>query len=268
MSLANLNLCQTFLELGGLVSRNLELAYGSHISYGEETITESTLLQIWSRHSAIINIETFSKPREAMNGADWEWHLIGSSYTLKMRIQAKRLAKNGMQIKRLFSQKAKTAPHPQIDMLIADATLQGLLPVYCFYSAETARSTWKAASMPPDYLAGCLVGLASDIRTQGSKYFCSIEQVSVPWHFLVCEKLSQTSPFPSIAFLNGQIDTSAALSKPHEPYLVSTDAPEDPDADRGYEIRELLDLPMDYQPAPVIGRVSIDCRQLDTSDRD
>lgn len=268
MSLANLNLCQTFLEFGDVVSRNLELAYGSHISYGEETITESTLLQIWSRHSAIINIETFSKPREAMNGADWEWHLIGRSYTLKMRIQAKRLAKNGMQIKRLYSQKAKTAPHPQIDMLIADATLQGLLPVYCFYSAETARSTWKAASMPPDYQAGCLVGIASDIKTRGSKYFYSIEQVSVPWHFLVCEKLSQTSPFPSVAFLNGHIDTSATLSKTYEPYLVNTEAPEDPDANRRYEIRELLDLPMDYQPAPVIGRVSIDCRQLDTSHRD
>lgn len=189
MSRANLNLCQTFLELGDAISRNLELAYGSHISYGEETITEGTLLQIWSRHSGIVDIQTFSKPKEAMNGADWEWHIIGRKYTLKMRVQAKRLAKNGLQIKRLYSQQAKTAPHPQIDMLIADATLQGLLPVYCIYSTEPARSTWTVASMPPDYQAGCLVGVASDIKAQGSKYFYSLERVTVPWHFLVCERL-------------------------------------------------------------------------------
>ncbi|MBY3211853.1 DUF6615 family protein [Rhizobium laguerreae] len=261
MSLSGGNLCHTFLGLGDAVSRSLRLAYGSHISYGEETITESSLLQIWNRHSAIVDIQTFSKPKEAMNGADWEWHLIGRKYTLKMRVQAKRLAKNGQQIKRLFSQKAKTAPHPQIDMLIADATLQGLLPVYCIYSAEAARSTWTAANMPPDYEAGCLVGLAGDIKGLGSKYFSSIEQVSVPWHFLVCPKLAKKSPFPSVAFLNGQGDTSETAPKLREPYVVSTEFLYHPD--RRDSVRGLLDIPDDYQPVPVIGRVSIDCRQLE-----
>lgn len=267
MSWANLNLCQTFLEFGDAISRNLELAYGSHISYGEETITEGTLLQIWSRHSGMVDIQTFSKPREAMNGADWEWHIIGRKYTLKMRVQAKRLAKNGLQIKRLYSQQAKTAPHPQIDMLIADATLQGLLPVYCFYSAEPARSTWTAASMPPNYQAGCLVGLASDIKAQGSKYFYSLERVTVPWHFLVCERLAQRSPFPSIAFLNGQDDTRETALKTREPFIVSTESREYPDGDREYDVRASLDLPLGYQPVPVIGRILIDCRQLDTDRR-
>ncbi|MEF0940854.1 DUF6615 family protein [Rhizobium sp. BR 362] len=263
MNGANLNLCQTFLELGDAISRNLELAYGSHISYGEETITEGSLLQIWNRHSAIIDIQTFSKPREAMNGADWEWHLIGRKYTLKMRVQAKRLAKNGLQIKRLYSQKAKTAPHPQIDMLIADATLQGLLPVYCFYSAEAARSTWTTATMPPRYQAGCLAGRASDIKVRGSKYLYSIEQVCVPWHFLVCPKLDQRSPFPSIAFLNGYGEMGETALKVREPYIVSTEALEHPEAYRKHAIRELLDVPQYYQPVPVVGRVSIDCRQIE-----
>ncbi|NEK17632.1 DUF6615 family protein [Rhizobium leguminosarum] len=263
MKAANLDLCQTFLELGDAISRNLELAYGSHISYGEETITEGSLLQLWNRHSAIIAIQTFSKPKEAVNGADWEWHLIGRKYTLKMRVQAKRLAKNGQQIKRLFSQKAKTAPHPQIDMLIADATLQGLLPVYCFYSAEAAKSTWTTATMPPDYQAGCLLGLARDIKAGGSKYLYSIEQVGVPWHFLVCPKLANTSPFPSLSFLNGQGDTGETALKVRERYIVSSEFLDHPEAVLRDGIRELFDLPEDYQPVPVIGRVSIDCRQLE-----
>ena len=83
----------TLLELGDSTSRNLEFAHRKdvHVSLGEEAITEHNLLEIRRRHWDSTRIETFTKPKEAKNGADWEWHLIGQAYTLKLRVQAKRV---------------------------------------------------------------------------------------------------------------------------------------------------------------------------------
>ena len=80
-------LLATLLELGDATSRNLEFAPRKdvHVSLGEETITEHNLLEIRRRHWGSPRIETFSKPVEAKNGADWEWQLIGQAYTLKLR---------------------------------------------------------------------------------------------------------------------------------------------------------------------------------------
>ncbi len=64
--------------------------------YGEETITETSLLEITRRHPSVVDIRTFPKQVEATNGADWERHIIGSRRTLWMRVQAKRLQRNGV----------------------------------------------------------------------------------------------------------------------------------------------------------------------------
>ncbi len=86
----------TFLELGDATSRNLEFSHRNDVwvSYGEETITESNLLEITRYHPEHVFIRTFPKPLEAITGADWEWHLIGRKRTAKMRVQAKRIQSN------------------------------------------------------------------------------------------------------------------------------------------------------------------------------
>ena len=88
----------TFLELGDATSRNLEFSHCDDVwvSYGEETITETNLLEIRRRHPERVRVRTSPKPLEARNGADWEWHIVGWSRTLKMRVQAKRLQRNGV----------------------------------------------------------------------------------------------------------------------------------------------------------------------------
>ena len=92
-----LNLVKTFLELGDATSRNLEFSHRQDVfvSYGEETITEHNLLEIRRRHRKRICLETFPKRKEAQNGADWEWHIVGNKWTLKMRVQAKRARYKG-----------------------------------------------------------------------------------------------------------------------------------------------------------------------------
>ena len=48
----NLDLALTFLELGDATSRNLEFSHADNVwvNYGEETITETNLLEIARRH--------------------------------------------------------------------------------------------------------------------------------------------------------------------------------------------------------------------------
>ena len=64
----------TLLRLGDSTSRNLQFSHRPDVwvSYGEETITESNLLEIRRRHPELARVRTFPKRKEAKNGADWE----------------------------------------------------------------------------------------------------------------------------------------------------------------------------------------------------
>ena len=56
----------TLLELGDATSRNLEFSHRDDVSvsYGEETITETNLLEIRRRHPKRVYLHTFSKPSD------------------------------------------------------------------------------------------------------------------------------------------------------------------------------------------------------------
>lgn len=187
-------LLPTLLELGDAVSHNLDFAYrdDTRISFGEETITETNLLTLQRKHTDYIKIQTFSKATEVENGSDWEWVFIGTSYTYRMRIQAKRIDKNG-KLKGLH-RKSKTAALPQMDALIAGATSEGIKPVYCFYCTDKHRTRWKAPT--DEFQPGCLIADARKVKKLKRQQFQDVEQISVPWHFLFSEK----------RFEKGQID--------------------------------------------------------------
>ena len=63
------------------------------------------------------------------------------------------------------------------------------------------------------------------------------------------------------------IEIRKAASRDHRPYFASTALSEHPDADRKYDVCELLDLLMDYQMVQSIGQIFIDRRLLDTPHR-
>lgn len=183
-----ISLLHTLLELGHLTSQNLEFALSPDVkvSYGEETITETNLLEIRRRHPNKVKLLTFSKSQESKNtGADWEWHIIGTVYTLKMRVQAKRIHKAGG-IGNL-KQMGKGTTKAQIDLLIEDATAHGLFPIYCFYCAESQRSYWNKGANDGEFEAletGCLIADAETVRSKAPKKLQNIENNTVPWHFL------------------------------------------------------------------------------------
>ncbi|MGV1831485.1 DUF6615 family protein [Agrobacterium vitis] len=192
-----ISLLHTLLELGHSTSQNLEFAQSPdvRVSYGEETITETNLLEIRRRHPDKVTLRTFSKSQESKNtGADWEWHIIGRVYTLKMRVQAKRIHKAGG-IGNL-KQMGKGAAKPQIDLLVEDAKANGLFPAYCFYCAEPQRSYWVKGTEEEKVEAfetGCLIADAETVQAKAPKKLSDIEKDTVPWHFLcAARKFSAT----------------------------------------------------------------------------
>ncbi|MGR3610795.1 MAG: DUF6615 family protein, partial [Sulfitobacter sp.] len=156
-----------------------------HVSYGEETITETNLLELRRRHSSIITLNTFGKKKESQIGADWEWHFIGRRRKFRMRVQAKRLQKDD---KLKIPHKVKSSGKQQIDLLIKDAKAHRLKPVYCLYSAEPQRAHWKKENVGGGFEAfeaGCLLAHAETVKKKMPKSLADIETDCVPWHYLV-----------------------------------------------------------------------------------
>lgn len=171
----------TFIELGDATSCNLAYAQGKGgVSYGEETITETNLLEIRRRHSKHVHLHAFSKHAEAKNGADWEWYIVGRRRTLKMRVQAKRVQSDKvLKIKH----EVKSSGKQQRDLLIACATANKMKPVYCIYCTENQRKFWKQDKTGLSFKTGCLLAGAEDVP-QDTKTLVEIEKRCKPWHYL------------------------------------------------------------------------------------
>lgn len=186
----------SLLELGNSTSKNLGFVHlEKGLSYGEETITENNLLELRRRHPDAVELQGFGKQAEARNGADWEWHIIGHRYTFGMRVQAKRLQKDGkLKVNYLVGAHKK----PQIDLLLKDAKKHSLAPIYCFYCTEPQRSKWKKGTTSIDFLgfeAGCLLAPAKRVKSVMPTSLGMIEEDTVPWHFLAANAtISKSKP--------------------------------------------------------------------------
>ena len=64
----------TMEHLGDATSLNLQFSYRTDVpvSNGEETITESNLLELTRRLSDVVHLRTFTKHQESKVGSDWE----------------------------------------------------------------------------------------------------------------------------------------------------------------------------------------------------
>ena len=255
-----LDLCSTFLDLGDAVSKNLTMAHGHgcHISYGEETITESCLLEIHRRHPKVVNIKTITKRQEAANGADWEWHLVGRKYSLKMRVQAKRLGKGASHFSGLLTYTAKGAPKPQIKMLIDDANAHSLFPAICLYSPNSAKKRWSAKAKiacPSGFEFGCLIGDATQVKANDH---ASLEHITMPWHFLTCPR---PVPYTRRPWKNPSIPNFAALNS--EENLEGRGISRTPDKwTLGRALGEIGERRQSYIERGIMGVLQIDGRRL------
>jgi hypothetical protein len=180
-------LLQSLLELADATSQNLEFAHRDdvHISYGEETITETNLLELRRRNPMIMRLKTFSKKDESLNGADWEWHIIGLARAFRMRVQAKRIQKDG---RLKIPHTIRSSNNQQIDALISNARMHNLRPVYCIYSSNMHRKIWKGVQLAGyfrSFECGCLLVSAHKVKGAMPNDLATIEAKCVPWHYLV-----------------------------------------------------------------------------------
>ena len=183
---SKLDIAKTFIELGNATSHNLEFSHRKNVfvSYGEETITETNLLEIRRQHPDVVRVHTFSKHMEAKNGADWEWRIIGRELAHTMRVQAKRVQSNCiLKVKH----KVKSSGQQQRDLLISGAYGAQMRPVYCIYCTERQRKFWKKDNPLPfgfrGFQFGCLLANAADVPLH-TTYLHQVEKKCIPWHYL------------------------------------------------------------------------------------
>ena len=86
----------------------------------EETFTDLNILELKCRHPTEIYSEVFTKRREGVNGADWEWWLTNKSRSLwlGLRVQAKVLHLANNTFEHLHYRRRKTKTY-QLHMLQA-----------------------------------------------------------------------------------------------------------------------------------------------------
>ncbi|MDE2808466.1 MAG: hypothetical protein OXN90_08610 [Gemmatimonadota bacterium] len=243
----NLDLALTFLELGDATSCNLKFSNADNVwvSYGEETITESNLLEITRRHPRVVVIRTFPKKVEATNGADWEWHIVGSLRTLRMRVQAKRLQRNGvLKVKHTV----KSSGKEQRDLLIAAAGAEGMKPVYCIYCTEPQRTLWKKARAVPGFRSfetGCLLAGAEDVPGTTARLE-AIEDKCWPWHHLFAPKVLMKNELEAFSIDGGDFVQFVSIRQPRVP-LVRVGKAMEPPAGSGWNAPTIDDLNRDTE---------------------
>ena len=184
-------LCFTFQNIADRTWRAIADAHQAGLSYGEETITETNLLQLKRYHPKQIRIRAFSKREESKTGADWEWWIGGHGRWLGMRVQAKRIKYPYDSFDRLQTYKTNGEYNKQIDILIDKAKMENLNPVYCLYvSSQTPpplRATTRFCRYRRRFYMGCLIGDAVAVRSTGSNKLNDLAHVCHPWHCLVCD---------------------------------------------------------------------------------
>ena len=185
----------TLLELGDVTSRNLEFAHRRDVfvSYGEETITEQNLLEFRRWHWPHTHVKTIPRREEAMNGANWEWHLIGRVRTLKMRVQAKR----AQQDDRLrIRYRVRSSGKQQHELLVRESHAAGMKPTYCIYCTKAQREVWKPALAIEGvgwFQTGCFIVDARSVPGTTTD-LSRIEHKCVPWHYLCMPRADSGGP--------------------------------------------------------------------------
>ncbi|PHS24395.1 MAG: hypothetical protein COA85_08395 [Robiginitomaculum sp.] len=220
------NLCRHFLQQAELVWRAIEDADKFKLAFGEETITETLLLELRRRYKKNIRVDSFDKFEESNNGADWEWWFGHGTSWIGMRVQAKRIKLPEEKFASLFYQ-GKNATQLQIENLIAEAKSARLIPVYCFYTHSKKLPAigsryfhcyrgWNG----PFHAYGCMIAHAETILYKGSMNLSDIVPISFPWHCLVCEcqydKLSAFPPFDTAQNIYDLLKRTSSLADERE----------------------------------------------------
>jgi hypothetical protein len=178
------------------------------LSFGEETITETILMDLALSFPGRLAIVQFSKNQEAKLGADWAWAFRDATGTknLPLLVQAKLLDGRDRlypEIARLVGKKRPAVR--QIDRLIATATSRRWPALYTFYNhlsdllciPDRCGTIPNAGSAMPESW-GISIALAEHVRSAldplNDQRFDTHSRHSVPVHCLLCSRASGVRP--------------------------------------------------------------------------
>lgn len=199
------NWCRSFAEESREVWTDMSDALRLGITRQEETITESLLLSLARKHNGRgVEIQTFTRPEEGTNGADWAfWFSSDSGFGIELRVQAKRLFSDSGRYESLFHQspsqqkaaKARGIDTPnQCESLISNRG--DAIPVYVFYNSDALSLTVGQVALASYSPLGVAVAeavwgisVASAFAVQSAdwgKKNRPDDIPNIPWHLLFC----------------------------------------------------------------------------------
>ncbi|WP_280504968.1 DUF6615 family protein [Nocardia farcinica] len=249
-------LCKGMDRLARQTWKNYELGSEVGLVPGEESTTDSVLLDLWRVSSDILHVNKFTRHQEQRNGADWEWW-VGSDTDgwLRLRIQAKRIYEQNYE--RLDHRDKKTRVF-QYDTLIQGCAQDSYTyPVHVFYNgwpntrfgrttptedlvALTQNQWWKGrfrrrANWGITALSSYDVGR---LFSGGGSYAPRYLEHAMPWSELFragteAQSKPWKTPLNHIHQRLSQITIAAADSYPNAPQIPSI-----------YNARPRPDLPM------------------------
>ena len=161
------------------------------LSLGEETITDTVLLELAIRHPTEVAMYKFNRTEKGKTGADWIWCVTDGKLWFEMLVQAKKLDQTTM-IYPCINRYIGNTRTRQIDRIIDVANSVEITPMYCFYNffdVSRFRLPWHSCCISPGLfynLFGCSMAHAPAVRMLQSHDFSNVINISLPWHCIVC----------------------------------------------------------------------------------
>jgi len=211
-----------------------------NLPFGEESITETILIDLAIAYPGRVSILPFNKRQEGKNGADWAWAFASSdgSHVLPMLVQAKLLDIRDFEYPELGRYAGKrTPPVRQIDQLLETANRLRWPALYAFYNnlSNPSRIRSVCRSLPGNGLGmreswGITLALASHVRAAMDDFtFDTHRKHSFPLHCLLCSSGTGERPSTGSAGLAlSRLEEMRRLISPESMELEETFLPERP----------------------------------------
>jgi len=177
---------EKFEEISKRVWTNINLSNRYQTIYGEETITDSILLDLAKQNYFNIRILQTPKIKEGIQGTDWEWFVGSYRFGwIRYAIQAKKLNLSTNRYNAL-NHKVGEPPYEkyQIDLLREFSNANDAIPLYNFYNFyPTANQSdhWQCSKTFDPELLGwtftTLTNVDKAINTRGFRTFDKIHQL-------------------------------------------------------------------------------------------
>lgn len=226
MAMRPASLCSEFQRIANQTWALLASGRRHGLQIPEETITTLNLLRLFRCRSKEFYVRGFTKPQEAVTGADWEWWFgwPGGNW-IGCRVQAKVLDLESSRYPYLAHKSGK-AQTPQVDLLLMDALRSNppRFPIYCLYSHWNQKliRQWGNSCRPPARgFGGCCLSSALEVRSlihTGHDHIKDLLPFMTPWDEIVCRVALRSDIARTVAVYLRRLTTAipAASDTPNE----------------------------------------------------